>query len=82
MATLSTLVEQIKILDKQIGEQLAAHADAHIFTSLPRSGTVRAAAVAEIGDCLPDSPPRSTDVPGRRDTLDKAVRKNVPIGFR
>ena len=28
------------------------HADAHIFTSLPRSGTVRAARLlAEIGDC-------------------------------
>ena len=52
VATLSTLVEQIKILDKQVGEQLAAHADAHIFTSLPRSGTVRAARLlAEIGDC-------------------------------
>jgi transposase len=51
VATLSTLVEQIKILEKQIGEQLAAHADAHIFTSLPRSGTIRAARLlAEIGD--------------------------------
>ena len=52
VATLTTLVEQITILSKQIGEQLAAHADAHIFTSLPRSGTVRAARLlAEIGDC-------------------------------
>jgi transposase len=52
VATLNTLVKQIKILDKQIGEQLAAHADGHIFTSLPRSGTVRAARLlAEIGDC-------------------------------
>ncbi len=52
MATLSTLVDQIKTLQQQIGEQLAAHADAHIFTSLPRSGTVRAARLlAEIGDC-------------------------------
>jgi transposase len=52
VATLSTLVEQIKILEKQIGEQLGVHADAHIFTSLPRSGTVRAARLlAEIGDC-------------------------------
>ena len=34
-----------------IGEQLAIHPDAHIFTSLPRSGTVRAARLlAEIGD--------------------------------
>jgi transposase len=52
VATLTTLVEQITVLSGQIGEQLAAHADAHIFTSLPRSGTVRAARLlAEIGDC-------------------------------
>ena len=52
VATLTSLVEQIKILSDQIGEQLATHADAHIFTSLPRSGTVRAARLlAEIGDC-------------------------------
>jgi transposase len=51
-ALVATLGEQIKILDKQIGEQLATHADAHIFTSLPRSGTIRAARLlAEIGDC-------------------------------
>ena len=52
VATLTTLVEQIAVLSKQIGEQLAAHADAHIFTSLPRAGTVRAARLfARIGDC-------------------------------
>jgi transposase len=52
LATLATLVEQIKVLAEQIAEQLALHADAHIFTSLPRSGTVRAARLlAEIGDC-------------------------------
>jgi transposase len=52
VATLATLVEQITALSDQIGEQLGAHADAHIFTSLPRSGTVRAARLlAEIGDC-------------------------------
>jgi transposase len=51
-AVLTTLTEQIKALSDQIGEQLALHADAHIFTSLPRSGTVRAARLlAEIGDC-------------------------------
>jgi transposase len=43
VATLKTLVEQIDMLSDQITEQLATHADAHIFTSLPRSGTVRAA---------------------------------------
>jgi len=52
VATLITVVEQIKALSEQIEEQLAAHADAHIFTSLPRSGKIRAARLlAEIGDC-------------------------------
>ena len=52
LATLDTLVEQIKALTEQITEQLDTHTDAHIFTSLPRSGTVRAARLlAEIGDC-------------------------------
>jgi transposase len=52
LAVLTSLVTQIKALDAQITEQLALHADAHIFTSLPRSGTVRAARLlAEIGDC-------------------------------
>jgi len=52
LAVLASLVQQIKALDAHIAEQLALHADAHIFTSLPRSGTVRAARLlAEIGDC-------------------------------
>ena len=51
-AVLVTLTAQIKALSAQIRTQLAAHADRHIFTSLPRSGTVRAARLlAEIGDC-------------------------------
>ena len=41
LAVLITLTEQIKTLSTQISEQLALHADAHIFTSLPRSGRVR-----------------------------------------
>jgi transposase len=52
VASLSALVEQIKVLSDQIADQLATHADAHIFTSLPRSGKIRAAKLlAEIGDC-------------------------------
>lgn len=52
LAALTTLVEQIKALSEQITEQLEAHPDAHIFTSLPRSGRVRAARLlTEIGDC-------------------------------
>jgi transposase len=52
VAALTILVEQIKALTTEIEAQLAAHADAHIFTSLPRAGQVRAARLlAEIGDC-------------------------------
>jgi len=51
LAVLRTLVDQIAVLEAQIAEQLALHSDAHIFQSLPRSGTVRAARLlAEIGD--------------------------------
>lgn len=52
VATLLTLLEQIKALSEQIDEQLTLHSDQHIFTSLPRAGRVRAARLlAEIGDC-------------------------------
>jgi transposase len=49
---LRTLRERIDVLDDRITEALELHADAHIFRSLPRAGTVRAALLpAEIGDC-------------------------------
>lgn len=52
LAVLSTLAEQIRALNVQIDQQLQAHADQHIFTSLPKPGRVRAARLlAEIGDC-------------------------------
>ena len=52
VAVLCGLVAQIKALDAAIAEQLARHADAQIFTSLPRSGSFRAARLlGEIGDC-------------------------------
>lgn len=52
LVVLTTLVEQIKTLSTQIDQQLTVHADAHIFTSLPRAGRIRAARLlAEIGDC-------------------------------
>lgn len=51
VATLTSLRAQIKALEDLIAAQLAAHPDAAIFTSLPRSGSVRAARLlAEIGD--------------------------------
>jgi len=51
-AAVAGLAAQIKTLETQIASQLAAHPDAHIFTSLPRAGTLRAARLlAETGDC-------------------------------
>lgn len=51
VAVLRTLTAQIQALAQRIGEQLTVHPDGHVFTSLPRSGTVRAARLlAEIGD--------------------------------
>jgi transposase len=49
--TLVAVRRQIDVLETHIAEQLAVHPDTHIFTSLPRSGMVRAAKMlAEIGD--------------------------------
>jgi transposase len=43
---------RIRVVEDQIAAQLAACPDGHLFTSLPRAGTVRAARLlAEIGDC-------------------------------
>src|SRR5215207_4867029 len=51
VAGLTALREQIHVLDDTIGVQLEQHPDAAVFTSLPRSGIVRAARLlAEIGD--------------------------------
>lgn len=51
VAVLRVLAAQIAALADQIGAQLAVHPDAPLFTSLPRSGTVRAARLlVEIGD--------------------------------
>ncbi|HEV7760540.1 MAG TPA: IS110 family transposase [Acidimicrobiales bacterium] len=49
---LGALRAQIDELDARLAELLDAHPDAHIFRSLPRCATVRAATLlAEIGDC-------------------------------
>jgi len=49
---ITALREQIADLESRIAEQLGCHPDGPIFTSLPRSGSVRAATLlAEIGDC-------------------------------
>jgi transposase len=52
VAVLTSLIDQIKNLTSQIEQQLNRHADAHIFTSLPRVARIRAARLlSEIGDC-------------------------------
>ena len=49
---LRTLVAEIGELEAHIREQLALHPDGPIFQSLPRAGTIRAAALlTELGDC-------------------------------
>ena len=61
VAVLRALNTQIQALAASIGTQLAAHPDAAIFTSLPRSGTVRAARLlAEIGDARGRFPARDS----------------------
>jgi transposase len=61
VAVLRVLNAQIKALAASIAAQLAAHPDAVIFQSLPRSGTVRAARLlAEIGDARGRFPTRDS----------------------
>lgn len=51
LAAIQAIVTAIDALNRQITQALAAHPDRQIFTSLPRSGTIRAARLlAEIGD--------------------------------
>jgi transposase len=51
VALLASLRARITALEQRIEQTLSAHADATVFTSLPRSGSVRAATLlAEIGD--------------------------------
>ena len=52
VTVLTTLRTQIDELNARLEELLDAHPDAHIFRSLPRCATIRAATLlAEIGDC-------------------------------
>jgi transposase len=84
LAVLTTLVEQIKALSTQISEQLALHTDAHIFTSLPRAGTVRAARLlAEIGDCRGRFPtPEALACPAGVAPSTRQSGKTRAVGFR
>lgn len=51
LSSIDTIEDQTHQLERRIRERLALHPDGPIFTSLPRAGTIRAAAMlAEIGD--------------------------------
>lgn len=51
LTSIDTIEDQTRVLGRRIRERLALHPDGPIFTSLPRAGTVRAAAMlVEIGD--------------------------------
>jgi len=61
VAVLRALNAQIKALAASIADQMDARPDAVIFTSLPRSGTIRAARLlAEIGDARGRFPTRDS----------------------
>jgi transposase len=84
MTALRALVEQIASLTDQIAEQLHTHADAHVFTSLPRAGTVRAARLlAEIGDARGrfPTPEALASVAGVAPSTRQSGRAHV-VGFR
>jgi transposase len=52
LTAVETLNAQIAVVEDLIAGLFANHPDQHIFSSLPRSGTVRAAnLLSEIGDC-------------------------------
>ncbi|MFN8046847.1 MAG: hypothetical protein U0Q08_12490 [Dermatophilaceae bacterium] len=65
LKAIETVRNQERELEAEIIERLDAHADAHIFTSLPKAGHgVRAAALlAEIGDVRARFPTRNPSPP-------------------
>lgn len=84
VAVLHTLLAQIKALSTDIETQLAAHADAHIFTTLPRAGKIRAARLlAEIGDSRARFPTRESlmCLAGVAPSTRQSGRSRV-VGFR
>jgi transposase len=84
VATLSSLASQIKALQAEIAAQLATHPDAHIFASLPRAGTLRAARLlAETGDCRARFPdPESLAALAGAAPVTRQSGKHISVGFR
>ena len=75
---------QVQARQAEIAAQLAAHPDAHIFTGLPRAGTVRAARLlAETGDCRARFPdPESPAGLAGAAPVTRRSGKHISIGFR
>jgi transposase len=84
VVTLTGLLEQIKALTESVETQLSTHADAYIFTSLPRAGRVRAARLlAEIGDCRARFPtPESLTCLAGVAPSTRQSGKSRSVGFR
>jgi len=84
LAVLRTLTAQIAVLAEQISDQLQIHPDRDIVTSLPRSGTVRAARLlAEIGDARGRFPtPQSLSCLAGVAPATRQSGKTKSVGFR
>ena len=84
VAVLKALQAQIHQLDSRIAELLDAHPDAPIFRSLPRAGTIRAAALlAEIGDCRSRFPdPESLAALAGVAPSTRSSRRHRSVAFR
>jgi transposase len=84
VTTLTAITAQIRTLEAEIAAQLDAHPDAHVFTSLPRAGTLRAARLlAEIGDCRSRFPdPESLQGLAGVAPVTRQSGKHASAGFR
>ena len=89
LRAIETVRREERELEAEIIERLDAHADAHIFTSLPRAGHgVRAAALlAEIGDVRARFPDEESlaalaGVAPVTKASGKAPRRRLPLGRR
>jgi transposase len=85
VAALDTVRAQIDELEGEVVERLGTHPDAAIFTALPRSGRVRAAALlAEIGDCrarFPDAESLTSLAGAAPSTRQSGKHKKVVFRF-
>jgi transposase len=84
LAVLTALRAQIAALEGRIAEQLELHPDGALFQSLPRSGTLRAAALlAEIGDCRERFPsPEALACLAGAAPSTRSSGKHRAVGFR